>query len=42
MMRWLDDIISSVDMSVSKLQVFFMDREAGMLWFMGLQRVGHN
>ena len=38
-LRWLDDIIDSMGMSLSKLQVFFMDQDAGMLWFMGSQRV---
>ena len=41
-MRWLDVIIDSTDMSLSKLQEIVKGRGAWMLQSMGSQRVGHN
>ena len=40
-MRWLDGITDSTDMGFGGLWELVMDREAWLLSFMGLQRVGH-
>ena len=40
-MRWLDSIIDSMDMSLSKLQEVVKDREACSAVIMGSQRVRH-
>ena len=41
-MRWLDGIPDSMDMGLSRFQKLVMDREPGVLQFMGSQRVGYD
>ena len=38
-MRWLDGIMDSMDMSLSKFRELVIDREIGVLQSMGSQRV---
>ena len=40
-MRWLDGIMDLMDVSLSELREMVINREAGVLRFMGSQRVGH-
>ena len=42
MMRWLDGIIDSMNMSLSKLYDIVKDRQAGVLQSVGSQRARHD
>ena len=41
-MKWLDDIIETMDMSLTKLQEIGRTEEPGVLESMGLQRVRYD
>ena len=41
-MRWLDGITDLMNMSLSKPRELVMNRDAGVLRFMGSERIGHD
>ena len=41
-MRWLDGITDSIDMGLVDSRSWWWTGRPGVLWFMGLQRVGHD
>ena len=41
-LEWVAIAFSTMDMGLGELQEWVMNREASMLWGMGLQRVGQD